>query len=173
MPTPFLALARIAPLASSPIKRLDLFANPLRLGRRQIDFIDHRNDFEIVMQRQIRVGERLRLHALRCIDHQQRAFARLQTARNFIRKIDVPRRIDQIELILDAILRDVSEPDRVGFDGDAALALQVHGVEHLRHHLALRERVRRFEKAVGQRRLAVIDVRDDTEISDELGEHAV
>jgi hypothetical protein len=30
-----------------------------------------------------------------------------------------------------------------------------------------------FEKTVGQRRLAVIDVRDDTEISDELGEHAV
>ena len=59
------------------------------------------------------------------------------------------------------------------FDGDAALALQIHGVEHLLHHFALRQRVRRFEQAVGQRRLAVIDVRDDTEIADELGEHAV
>ncbi len=154
-------------------QRLDLFANPLRLRRRQVDFIDHRNDFEIVMQRQISIRQRLRLYALRCVNHKQRAFASLQTARNFVRKIDVARRIDQIELILNAAFRNISQSNGVRFDGDAALALQIHRVENLRHHLPLRQGVRRFEKAIGQRRLAVIDMRDDTEISDELGEHAV
>ena len=30
----------------------------------------------------------------------------------------------------------VVQADRMGLDGDAALALEVHGVEHLRLHLA-------------------------------------
>ena len=101
MPMPFLALARIAPLASSPISDSICSRIRLRLRRRQVDFIDHRNNFEIVMQRQISIGERLRFHALRRIDHQQRAFAGLQAARDFVREIDVSRRIDQVELILD------------------------------------------------------------------------
>jgi hypothetical protein len=51
------------------------------------------------MQREVSIGERLRFHALRRIHHQQRAFAGLQTARNFVGKIDVARRIDQVQLI--------------------------------------------------------------------------
>ena len=84
MPMPFFALTRIASLRVQSDHGLDLLANPLRLGRRQIDLVDHRNDFQIVMQRQVRVRQRLRLHALRRVHHQQRAFARLQAARNFV-----------------------------------------------------------------------------------------
>ena len=58
----------------------------------------------------------------------------------------------------------------MGFDGDAALALQVHRVEDLLHHFALRERAGDFEQAVGQRRLAVVDVRNDREIADEFAD---
>ena len=151
---------------------LDLLANPLRLGRRQIDLVDHRNNFQIVMQRQIRVGKRLRFHALRRVHHQQRAFAGLQAARNLVGEIDVARRVDQVELIIQAVFGAVVQPHRVGLDGDAALALQVHRIEHLRHHLALAERARDFEQTIGQRRLAVVDVRNDAEISDSLGIHA-
>ena len=78
---------------------LDLLANALGLGRRQIDFVDYRNNFEIVVQRQISIGQRLRFHALRRVHHQQRAFAGLQAARNFVGEIDVAGRIDQVELI--------------------------------------------------------------------------
>ena len=70
---------------------LDLLADALRLGRREIDLVDDRNDFEIVVQRQVGVGERLRFHALRGIDHQQRAFAGLQAAGHFVGEIDVAR----------------------------------------------------------------------------------
>src|SRR5580658_5461325 len=58
-----------------------------------------------------------------------------------------------------------------GFDGDAAFALQVHGVEHLRMHFALGERAGKFQQAVGQRGFAVVNVRDDAEIADVLGIH--
>ena len=151
----------------------NLFANPLRLGGRQIDFVDDRNDFEIMVQRQISIRERLGFHALRSIHHQQRAFARLQAARNFIREIDMAGRIDQIELIHIAVIGFVIEPDGMGFDGDAAFALEVHGVENLLHHFALGKRSGGFEKTVGQRAFAVVDMRNDREIPDEFGDHAV
>ena len=57
------------------------------------------------------------------------------------------------------------------FDGDAALALEVHRVEHLGLHLAGLERAGLLEKAIGQRRLAVVDVRDDREIANALRIH--
>ena len=80
-------------------------------------------------------------------------------------------RVDQVELILVAVVGVVVQANALGFDGDAALALQIHGVEHLRDHFALGERAGHFEQAVGQRGLAVVDVRDDAEIADETGIH--
>ncbi len=56
-------------------------------------------------------------------------------------------------------------------DGDAALALEIHGVQHLFVHFALRERPCHFEETVGKRGFAMVDVRDDAEISNELGVH--
>ena len=44
----------------------------------QIDLVDDRNDFQAVIDREIRVGEGLRFYALRSIDYEQRAFARGQ-----------------------------------------------------------------------------------------------
>src|SRR5207237_9285981 len=57
------------------------------------------------------------------------------------------------------------------FDGDAALALQIHGVEHLFVHLAFGKRSGHFEQTVGQRGFAVVDVRDDAEIAYEFWIH--
>jgi hypothetical protein len=44
--------------------------------------------------------------------------------------------IDQIEDVLLPVFRGVVQADRMRLDGDAALALEVHRVEHLRRHLA-------------------------------------
>ena len=70
-----------------------------------------------------------------------------------------------------AIAGGVMQANAFGFDRDAAFALQIHGVEHLRMHLALGERAGEFQQAVGQRGFAVVDVRDDAEITDVLGIH--
>ena len=63
------------------------------------------------------------------------------------------------------------QADAFRFDGDSALALEVHGIEHLRRHFALGERAGQLEQTVGQRGFAVVDVRYDAEIPDELGIH--
>ena len=70
----------------------------------QVDLVDDRDDFQIVVQRQVGVGERLRLHALRGVHHQQRAFAGLQAARDLVGEIDVAGRIDQVELVQVAVV---------------------------------------------------------------------
>ena len=53
-------------------------------------------------------------------------------------------------------------------DRDAALALEVHRVEHLRLHLAVGQAAAALDQAIGERRLAVVDVRDDGKIADVL-----
>jgi hypothetical protein len=53
-------------------------------------------------------------------------------------------------------------------DGDAALALDVHRVEHLGLHLAVGQAAAALDQAVGQRALAVVDVGNDGEVADVL-----
>ena len=142
----FLALTSIASLRRRPI-------NCSICSRMRSGSADGRSILLITgmisrlwMQRQIGVGERLRFHALRRVHHQQRALAGLQAARNFVGEIDVAGRIDQVELIELPVLRAIIQAHGVGFDGDAALALQIHGVQHLRHHFALRKRAGGFQQ---------------------------
>ena len=54
---------------------LDLAPHARPVGRRQIDLVDHRDDREVLFERQMVVGQRLRLDALRGVDDQQRALA--------------------------------------------------------------------------------------------------
>ena len=77
------------------------------VGALQIDLVDHRNNFEAVIDRQIGVRQSLRFDALRGIDYQQRAFACGQRARDLVGKIYVAGSVDQVELINLAILRRV------------------------------------------------------------------
>ena len=137
----------------------------------QIDLVDDGNDREIVLRREKRVGDGLRFHALARVHDQQRAFARGQRAGNLVRKIDVARSVDQIELVFVAVLRGVVQANALGLDRDAALALEVHRVQDLRAHFALAERTGKFQQAVGQRGLAVVNVRDNAKIADETWVH--
>ena len=75
-------------------------------------------------------------------------------------------RIDQVQLVRLPAPRGVAHSHRVQLDRDAALALDVERVEHLRLHLALLQHARLFDQTIGQRGLAVVDVRDDAEVPD-------
>ena len=76
---------------------LDLLADALRLGGRQIDLVEDRHDLEIGVDRLIDVGEGLRFHALARVDHQQRAFAGGKTAAHLIGEVDMARRVHQVQ----------------------------------------------------------------------------
>ena len=53
----------------------DFVRDPLGIGVGQVDLVDDRDDRQILLERQIDVGHRLRFDALGGIDDQQRAFA--------------------------------------------------------------------------------------------------
>ena len=57
------------------------------------------------------------------------------------------------------------------FDRDAPLALQIHRVEKLILHLTLADGVGALQQAITQRGLAMVDVRNNAEISDLRGIH--
>jgi hypothetical protein len=137
----------------------------LGLGARQVDLVQAGNQLQARLDRQVGVGDGLRLDALRRVDHQQRALAGRQRARDLIGEVDVTGRVDQMQLVGLAVARRVEHAHRLRLDRDAALALQVHRVQQLRAHLARGNRVRELEDAIGQRRLAVVDVRDDREVA--------
>ena len=65
----------------------------------------------------------------------------------------------------------MGETHRLRLDGDAALALEVELVEHLVLHVAQCDGAGCLEQSVRERRLAVIDVRDDAEVADPVEAH--
>ena len=79
----------------------------------------------------------------------------------------MPRSIDQIEHILLTIKR-VIHLDGMTFDSDTTLTLKIHIVEHLRLHILGINSLCKFQKAVGQCTLSVIDMSYYAEISDIL-----
>jgi hypothetical protein len=87
----------------------------------------------------------------------------------------VPGRVDEIQLVVLAVPRAVGEAHRLRLDGDAALALDLHGIEHLLLHLAEIEPAGHLDQPVGERGFPVVDVGDDREIADmvERGGHEI
>src|SRR6478735_1337982 len=83
---------------------------------------------------------------------------------DLVGEVDVTRRVDEIEPIDETVARGVLEADRPCLDGDPLLALEVHRIEDLAHHLAPFDRVGQLQEPVGERGLAVIDVGDDREV---------
>ncbi len=119
----------------------------------------------VVVDRLIDVGERLGLDALGGVDDEQRAFAGRQRTRDFVGEVDVAGGVDQVQHIGFAVIGLVVQAHRLGLDGDAALALDIHAVEHLLGHFPLGEAAGGLDQPVGKRRLAVVDVGHDREVA--------
>ena len=119
-----------------------------------------------MIQRKIHIRQRLRLDALCCVHNQNCAVARCQCTADLIVKVHVSGSVDQVKNIFFPVLCTVNRPHRLGFDRNAALPLQLHVIKHLLLHFSARQKTGLFDNPVCQRRFAVIDMRDDTKISD-------
>ena len=145
---------------------LNFVLGALRVCTRQVNFVDDRQHLQIVLDCEIGVCERLCFDALCGIDNENSAFACRQGAGYLIVKVDVTRRVDEIHLIGLAVRGIIVHANRARLDGNAALALQIHTVQQLALHFALGNGMTFFQQAVSQRGFAVVDVRDDGEITD-------
>ena len=113
----------------------------------------------------------LRFYSLCRIHHQQRALARSEAARNFIREIDMPGCIEQVQSIRFAALGRVVHRHRMRFDRNPALPFQIHRIKELILLFSLLDRAGALKQPVRQGRFAVIDMRDDAEVARELNRH--
>jgi hypothetical protein len=141
----------------------DLLGVLLGLGRRQVDLVEDRDDLQVVAHRHVQVRQRLRLDALRGVHQQHGALARGQRAGDLVGEVDVTRRVDHVEGD-DLLAHLPRHPHGLALDRDAALALDVHPVQVLRTRLPRLDDARQLQHPVRERRLAVVDVRDDAEV---------
>ena len=146
---------------------LDLALDPLGLSLRQIDLVENRHDLQALFDRCVAVGYRLRLDTLSGIHHQQCAFAGGQRAADFVVKVNVAGRVDKVELIGFAIFGGVIQRDAVRLDGNTALTLKIHRIQHLSFHLTFAQGTTQLNKAVSQCRLAVVDMGDDGKVANQ------
>ena len=144
---------------------LNLDLGVVRVCVGQVHLVEDRQDFHTQLQGRVAVGHGLRFHALAGVDHQQSAFARRERSTDLIREVDVAGGVDQVQVVDLPILGFVLEGRGLRLDGDAALFLDVHRVEHLLAHLAVRQTAAAGNDPIGQGGLAVVDVRDDRKIA--------
>ena len=139
----------------------DLGRGAVRIGLRQVDLVHERDDLEVVLDREVRVRECLRLDPLRRVDDEQCALAGLKRAGDLVGEVDVTGRVDQVQLVP---LPEHAHGLRL--DRDPALALELHRVEQLLLHVPGGDRVGQLQDPIGQRRLPMVDVGDDREVAD-------
>ena len=137
----------------------------LGLGGGQVDLVEHRDDLEVRVDRQVEVGQRLRLDALRGVDEQDGALAGFQAPADLVGEVDVAGGVDHVQDVVGAVLLP-GQAHRLALDRDAALALDVHPVQVLGAHLPPVHDAGQLQHPVGQGGLAVVDVRDDAEVAD-------
>src|SRR5690625_1146602 len=140
---------------------LDLFGIQIRIGSGKVDLVEARDDLEIVFEREITVRECLRLDTLGRVDQQDDPFTRGEGPADLIAEIDVAGCVDQVErMALPA------EANRLQFDRDPTLTLEVHTVEILIAHRAFIDRASDLEQTIAERRLSMVDVGDHAERTD-------
>ena len=144
---------------------LDLVDHTLGIRTGKIDLIDHRQDVQIMIQRKINIGKGLGLDPLSGVHHKDRAVTGRKASGYFIIKIHMSRGIYQVKNIFFSVFCLIYDTDRLGFDRNASLPLQIHIVQHLRLHLPLREQSCLLYDTVGQSGLAMVYMCNNTEIT--------
>jgi hypothetical protein len=140
-------------------------ADLLDVGGGQVDLVDHRDDLMVVLDRLVDVGQRLRLHPLRGVHHQQGALAGGEAPAHLISEVDMARRVHQVEHVIQPVRGPVIEPHRLRLDRDPPLLLEIHIVEHLARHLPRGKAAGRLDEAIGQGGFPVVDMCYNTEIT--------
>ena len=127
-----------------------------------VDLVDDEDHRQLRLERLAQHEARLRQRPLGGVDEQQHAVDHRQPALDLAAEVGVPGGVDDVELDVPVAQRGV-----LGEDRDALLALEVHRVEHARGDvLADAKGARLPQHRVDQRRLAVVDVRDDRDVAD-------
>ena len=141
----------------------------LGVGARTVDLVDDDHDLKAgvdsVTQHEAGLGH----GALKSVDQQQGAVGHTQHALDLATEVGVARGVDDVDLDVLVLDRDV-----LGENRNAALALLVVGIQDAVLDLLVgTEGVRGTQELVDHRRLAVVDVGDDGDVPQIVYAHVV
>ena len=127
-----------------------------------VDLVDDEDHRQPRLERLAQHEASLRQRPLARVDEQEHAVDHRQAALDLAAEVGVARRVDDVDLRVAVVDGRV-----LGEDRDPLLALEVGRVEHaLAHVLVVAEGARLPEHGVDERRLAVVDVRDDRDVTE-------
>ncbi len=132
-----------------------------------VDLVDDEDDGQLQLERLAQHEPRLRQRPFGGVDEQQHAVDHRQRALDLAAEVGVARRVDDVDLRVAVLHRRV-----LGEDRDALLALEIHRVhDPVGDVLVLAEGAGLPEHRVDERRLAVVDVRDDRDVAQLVALH--
>ena len=127
-----------------------------------VDLVDDQDHVQLQLERLAQHEARLGQWPLAGVDQQQHAVDHRQAALDLAAEVGVPGCVDDVDL-----RPAVADGGVLGQDRDALLALEIPGIEHaILHRLVLTEGPGLPQHRVDERRLAVVDVRDDRHVAD-------
>ena len=138
----------------------------LRVGVLPVDLIDDDDGFGAGFQRLAEDEACLRLRPVGRVHHQQHAVDHAHGALDFAAEVGVAGRVHDVDMIILVFERRV-----LGADGDAFLAFEVHRIHDaflVGDGLVGAKSAGLFEQAIHERRLAVVNVRDDRDVPNVL-----
>ena len=153
-------------LRLAPDKTGDFFGMLVGFRAGQVDFVEYGDDGQVVVDRHIKVGQGLRLDALRGVHEQHCAFACRQRARYLIGEVHMAWCVNHAE----GVFRTIDRPRHahgLGLDGDATFLLDIHAVKEAVMHLPLRDDAGQLENPVGYGGFSVVDVCNDAEVANQ------
>ena len=136
------------------------------VGGGQVDLVDHRNYLKSGVNRKICICKRLSLNSLCCVHHKQCTLTGVERARDLVVEVNMPGRVDEVQLVHLTVRSLVIKPDGTRFYGYSPFPLKLHVVKHLLLHVALGDGSRSLKQTVGKGAFAVIDMSDDRKIPD-------
>ena len=139
--------------------------DPLWVGGGQVDFVDDRYDFQVMLNGKVGVGQGLGFNALGGIHHQQRPLAGRQRAGDLIVKVHMSGGVDQVKIVHLPVLCGILQPDSPGFDGNAPFPFDVHVVQKLFFHVPLGHGTGQLQNPVSQGGFSMVDVGNDAKIA--------
>ena len=147
-------------LASDEVNNLVLHL--FRHGIGHVTLVDDGNDFQVMVDGHIEVGDGLRLNPLRGIHHKERALTGSDAATHLVAEIHVSRCVNKVQDIFITLVC-IFHLDGVALDGDSTFLLQVHVIQHLAFGDTYG--LGKFQEAVGQSGFTVVNMGYDTEIA--------
>ena len=142
--------------------------NELRVCGGKIHLIDNGNDFEVVIQCKIGIGQSLRLNSLCRIHDKNSPVTGCEGSAYLIVKVHMPRRVNQVKNILLSVLRLIDDSYGLGLNRNSPFPLDIHVIENLRLHFPLCQCSGLLDDAVRESGLSVINMRNNTKISNSL-----